>query len=85
MVDFFTTYLINTFGSFGTLFGVGAILAGIGVIIGKWSSMLLFVMMSIYFLVMGIILFGAAAFVPVLLISIAYFGFQLYKWLGETG
>ena len=83
MIDLFTFWVIDICGSsFLSLLLTGLIFAFI-CIMGKMSFPLMFTMMSLYFLVFGVLLFSSIIWMPIFIFSIIYFFLQGYKLTQE--
>ena len=80
VLDFFTFWVIEVCGgALMSLFVTAIILTLIG-IIGKMSYMLLTTLLMLFFITFGVIFFGLIVYLPLILLSATYFGFQLYKY-----
>lgn len=80
MIDFFTFWVSGLWGSaILALVGTAFIFAIIGVL-GRMSYMLLGVLLALYFVVFGVNLYGVIVYLPLVLLSVIYFGFQIYKF-----
>ena len=80
MIDFFTFWVIDVCGGMLiSLFVTAVILAIIGVL-GRMSYMLLTTLLILYFVTFGVGFYGIIVYLPLMLLSATYFGFQLYKY-----
>lgn len=81
MISFFSFWVEGIFGTaLLSLFGTAALLILIG-IFGKWSYMLLFTMIGLYFLVFGVGFYGTLIFLIFFLLGLTYFFIQFYKFV----
>ena len=80
MIDFFAFWVLEICGSaLMALFVTALIFAIIGVV-GRMSYMLLTTLMILYFITFGVAFYGIIVYLPLMLLSATYFGFQLYKY-----
>ena len=80
-IDFFTFWVSEVCGSaLISLFVTAAILAFIGVV-GRMSYMLLTTLLILYFITFGVGFYGIIIYLPLMIISALYFGFQLFKFM----